>query len=465
MTFLQILILALFAWIFGQIRSTELRKSFLLLVSLFAFYWLQPALPIRNLDFWLPTFTILLIVFTWILLQPNQILSLPSFQHLALILAPVFLITLFRFTPFCCLTPTRPPHPQQLFIPLLTTFLGSLAIIRLIRQKKMLTVILLALVIVLFIILKTPSLALSASTWLHLLTNQNPQYSAATDLQWIGFSYLAFRLLHILLDFRAGRLSIPPLQDFSLYLIFFPSLPAGPIDRFPHFHQQTSLQPDQIQRWESAKRLFLGLFRKFVLADSLALLALSPQNALEIKHPLYLWLALFAYSLRLYFDFSGYTDIAIGIAGFAGIRLPENFNSPYLQNSLIKFWNSWHITLADWFRSYVYNPLVRRLRSNNRLPAWLIILIGQWLVMLLIGLWHGFTLNFACWGAWHALGLFINNRWSEASKRLGRPLLPSPLAELSSWALTFTFVSLGWVWFSLPDIPSALTVFQRLFGS
>jgi D-alanyl-lipoteichoic acid acyltransferase DltB (MBOAT superfamily) len=214
-------------------------------------------------------------------------------------------------------------------------------------------------------------------------------------------------------------------------------------------------------------RILVGIFKKFALADSLALLALNGQNAAQVASTGWTWLLLYAFALRIYFDFSGYTDIALGLGRLAGITLPENFSAPYLKTNLTAFWNSWHITLAQWFRAYVFNPFTRALRAR-RLPIAAIILAGQLLTMLLIGLWHGFTLNFALWGLWHGAGLFLHNRWADWSR--GRPLKGverrpiQPLLKFGGWFLTFHYVVLGWVWFALPEFEQAVGVFKVMFG-
>jgi D-alanyl-lipoteichoic acid acyltransferase DltB (MBOAT superfamily) len=210
------------------------------------------------------------------------------------------------------------------------------------------------------------------------------------------------------------------------------------------------------------------VFKKFALADSLALIALNPQNAAQASSGPWLWVLLYAYALRLYLDFSGYTDIAIGLGRLMGIQLPENFTAPYLKTNLTGFWNSWHMTLANWFRAYFFNPVTRALRSGRSLPLWAILLIGQLGTMLLIGLWHGITVNFAIWGLWHGAGLFAHNRWSDWI----RPRLPGPGEEprlgwalaLGGWFLTFHYVVLGWIWFVIPEPGAALRFFERLFG-
>jgi D-alanyl-lipoteichoic acid acyltransferase DltB (MBOAT superfamily) len=165
---------------------------------------------------------------------------------------------------------------------------------------------------------------------------------------------------------------------------------------------------------DGGQRILLGVFKKFVLADSLAIIALNSQNSMQTAPGVWAWVLLYAYTLRIFFDFAGYTDIALGMGRWLGIHLPENFASPYFKTNLTAFWNSWHITLAQWFRAYFFNPATRALRSSpTKLPVWLVILVGQAGTMLLIGLWHGVTWNFVAWGLWHAIGLFAHNRWSD----------------------------------------------------
>ncbi len=218
-------------------------------------------------------------------------------------------------------------------------------------------------------------------------------------------------------------------------------------------------------------RILSGAFKKFVLADGLALVALNSQNAAQIQSTSWAWVVLYAYALRIFFDFAGYTDIAIGLGRLAGFHLPENFERPYLKTNLTTFWNSWHMTLAQWFRSYYFNPLTRSLRGSKgkvALPAWAIILICQLTTMLLIGLWHGITVNFAVWGLWHGVGLFIHNRWSEwmrprSASLDNRPGLQRSL-KFAGWLLTFNFVVLGWIWFALPSPGMAWNYFRLLAG-
>jgi D-alanyl-lipoteichoic acid acyltransferase DltB (MBOAT superfamily) len=325
-------------------------------------------------------------------------------------------------------------------------------------------------ILITFVVLKTDILALLASAGLRQISGQTTALASPLDLRWLGFSYLAFRLLGALLDHRAGRLPAYTLGEFVTYALFFPAFTAGPIDRSQHFvgdlHKPDGWSPERLL--EGAWRILSGSFKKFVLADSLALLSLSSQNAAQAQGAAWVWIMLYAYSLRIYFDFSGYTDIALGLGKLLGLNLPENFAAPYLKTDLTAFWNSWHITLAQWFRAYFFNPLTRALRTRKQLPVWLILLAAQLSTMLLIGLWHGVSWNFAAWGAWHGLGLFIHNRWADWRRGNPTARAVSPpaqrLAGFSGWLLTFNFVTLGWVWFAMPDLPSAWSIFQKLFG-
>jgi D-alanyl-lipoteichoic acid acyltransferase DltB (MBOAT superfamily) len=211
------------------------------------------------------------------------------------------------------------------------------------------------------------------------------------------------------------------------------------------------------------------LFKKFVIANALGWISLNNVFAQEITSSLSLWILLYCYSLQIYFDFSGYTDMAIGLGRFLGVRLPENFASPYLKPNLTQFWNSWHMTLTQWFRSYFFNPLTRALRSSNlAFASYTIIFLTQISTMVTIGLWHGITLNFVFWGLWHGIGLFIQNRWSDFMRGRSAMDRASPLAQrLVQYVnifLTFNYVSLGWLFFMLPTPAIAWQTMMKLVG-
>jgi len=323
--------------------------------------------------------------------------------------------------------------------------------------------------ILIFILIKLPS---AFSMFFGILSVWRGKAGGGTlSLTWLGFSYVAFRLLHTILDRKAGRLPAVPLADYVNYVIFFPAFTAGPIDRLEHFTHDLH-EPAILDRegWmEAGTRFFLGLFKKFVIADALAWIALNDKFAQQISSPAWMWFLLYSYSLRIYFDFSGYTDIAIGLGRLLGVRLPENFASPYLKPNLTQFWNSWHMTLTQWFRSYFFNPLTRALRSREQsLSPFLIVLVAQVSTMVLIGLWHGVTAGFVLWGLWHGAGLFIQNRWSTYIRGYipawGRTLIGQRVLNVTGVFLTFNFVSLGWLFFTLPTPAKVWNVMAILFG-
>ncbi len=478
MTLIHILTFALLAVLVGQAAPSRWRKGLLLGSSVAAIYWMQPSTPIRNLDFWLPTASILATILVWAVTRPMQprVDSGPGSQAnlpaAALILGVILLIGLTRYLePLCCLTPTRPPEILRVVLVLGVGSVAAALPARLATKKSILPGIAISLLLAIFIILKSDPLARAASAWLRTLSGQSAGLADPLDLRWLGYSYLAFRLLHVLRDYQTGRLPDYSLGDFTTYAIFFPAFSAGPIDRSQHFNNelQQSRRTLPAGITTGGSRILWGVFKKFVLADSLALFSLNAQNAVQVKPGGWTWVLLYAYAFRLYFDFSGYTDVALGLAQIMGIKLPENFDRPYLKQNLTAFWNSWHITLAQWFRAYFFNPLTRALRSSPRkLPVWSIILVGQLGTMLLIGLWHGIAWNFFIWGAWHGLGLFLHNRWSDWARlrlaNLGEGTSLQRALQAGSWLVTFHFVTLGWVWFALPDPRLAWSVFQKLLG-
>jgi D-alanyl-lipoteichoic acid acyltransferase DltB (MBOAT superfamily) len=265
---------------------------------------------------------------------------------------------------------------------------------------------------------------------------------------------------------------MPPvlLGEYVTYVVFFPALSAGPIDRVERFVQDLR-NPLGLcdEDWLYAvQRLLTGMFKKFVLADSLAYVALNAATATTVQPGLWTWTLLYAYSFQIFFDFSGYTDIAIGMARLVGVKLPENFNFPYLKSNLTQFWNNWHITLTQWFRGYFFNPLTRAFRSRQKSSPGMIIFIAQISTMLLIGLWHGVTLNFVLWGLWHGAGLFLHNRWSNFAGVHVRDWASTPsrktLLDASGVLLTFNFVSIGWVFFSMPTLSLTWVVLSKLIG-
>jgi alginate O-acetyltransferase complex protein AlgI len=495
----------------GGLLSTRpaVRGWLIFVASVIALYWLQPSMPVRNMDFWLPTATLALTVFSWLVTAPAEA-RFTRANALAggLLVGLVLLVALTRYIGGGdWLTATRPPLIETVLAGLALIVLLAVGITFALRSRAATGYTLgaaIVLLIVLLVLLKTPALALETGRSLRGLIGQNPALATALDIRWLGISYICFRLIHTLRDRQTGRLPAVDLKTYVSYIIFFPAVIAGPIDRLERFARdfrtvhavqpaaetQPSPRPaaalgivaqpavrfapvfDEAltaDLTEAGRRLALGMFKKFALADSLALIALSPTNALQVREPGWLWLILYLYAFQIFLDFSGYTDIAIGLGRILGIKLPENFNAPYLKPNLTQFWNAWHMTLTQWFRAYFFNPFVRWLRiPQRRVSPSAVLLLSQVSTMLLIGLWHGITLNFVLWGLWHGLGLFAQNRWTEGTRgwfaaREFSPPVQNGLRVIST-LITFHYVALGWVWFVLPAPQTAWTVLLRLFG-
>jgi alginate O-acetyltransferase complex protein AlgI len=468
-----LIVVVLISLIIGRFAQDKWRSWSLMIGSLLAIYWFQPSVPIRHLDFWLPTVCIVMTVLIWVFTRAGAPIDGHRNLITGLVISGVILaIGLTRYLgPVCCLTPSLPPSIIQIFLVVFLVISVSLIFLRFSKGYAGWIYASIIIILGLFVILKSDPLATTASRILRSMSSQSVQLASPFDIRWLGFSYLSFRLLHTLRDRISGRLPDVTLQEFVIYIIFFPALTAGPIDRIQRFIQ------DLRQPYRSStssiligiKRIVIGIFSKFVLADGLALFALSSTSAAQVTSVGWLWVMLYAFALRIFFDFSGYTDIAIGMGQLLGINLPENFERPYLKQNLTLFWNSWHITLAQWFRAYFFNPLTRLLRSSQKaLPAPLIIFVGQLSTFILIGLWHGINWNFAIWGAWQGFGLFIHNRWSDLIRRkdfdfTGHPSL-NRLVNLSSTFLTFNYVALGWVWFTLATPAQSWNTLLKLFG-
>ena len=465
---LTIVVFVAFAMFYALFVPAKWRGWVLFIASVVLIYWLQPTLRIRWLDFFLPTLTLTLTVATWYLTRTNeQTISREDYITLGIVVFLVFGLSLLRFVPadYRLLVASRPPHFSLALIFLVIVTAVVLAMSRLPKRLA----IILVLLIGLFVVLKTEFLASAMSALLRSTTRQDVTLASSLDLNWLGFSYVAFRLIHTVRDRQTGLLPELTLREYVTYVAFFPSFIAGPIDRAERFIKDFR-GLDDIQfapRFvEGTARISVGLFKKFVIADSLAQgMALNPTNAMQTENSFALWLLLYGYALRLFFDFSGYSDMAIGIGILFGIRLPENFKQPYTQTSITKFWQSWHVSLSDWARFYVFSPLSRALLRRD-VASILSVFTAQLATMITIGLWHGVTVNFLIWGIWHGIGLFLHKKWTERTRKFYRGLKDKPsqrrIADGIAWFVTFHYVVLGWVWFALPNLEQSIQVFSQL---
>lgn len=477
-----ILVFALFALLYAGLIRGRARRWALLGASALAVFWLQPWLPLRYADFILPSLTLVLTIAGWWVTRKRgeevQPVRREDWAALGVVMAAALLMGMNRFlAPDLRLTPSRPPGP-----PLWLTIIAIAALILTLiawqlrrgRQKALLLGGVF-LILALFVVLKTPALTEALARWWRGLTGQDQTLASAGDLRWLGFSYVSFRLIHTLRDRQSGLLPELGLAEYVTYVVFFPAFIAGPIDRAERFQKDWLALPDMqgvsaARLGEGAMRILTGMFKKFVIADTLAMgMALTPALAQQTHHALALWGLLYGYAFRLYFDFAGYTDIAIGVGLMLGVRLPENFKRPYLSQDITSFWQRWHITLSNWVRFYLFSPLTRALlRRKPRPSPTLILFLGLMATMIAIGLWHGITWTFFVWGAWHGLGLFIHKQWSDRTRKWYRELAKHPWRKrawsVMAWFLTFQFVALSWVWFLLPDLSLAIRTFLRLFG-
>jgi alginate O-acetyltransferase complex protein AlgI len=270
----------------------------------------------------------------------------------------------------------------------------------------------------------------------------------------LGLSYLTFQVISYLVDVSRGTISAEKdILKFTAYLLFFPKLVSGPITRYKQFRDQmTNLDPAMVDMAGGLRRVLIGSVKRLLIANRLGIVANAvfdlPSPNVE---PLFAWLGLIAYALQIYFDFSGYTDVALGLGRIIGITLPENFNLPYTAQSISEFWRRWHITLSTWFREYVFYPLERRKFHFTNQQINLVI------VFLLTGLWHGPTLTFLAWGLLHGLAIAFESagggRWLKNVWRPARHL----------YALGIILV--GWVFFRSPDLGYAIGFLGRLAGN
>lgn len=271
------------------------------------------------------------------------------------------------------------------------------------------------------------------------------------SLGWapLGLSFFTFQQLWLLKEVYAGSFRPGQGDSLPLYAFFFPSVVSGPILKpqsfFPQLHGERFLRPDGRDFAAGLYAIAMGTAKKVLLADSLGVLVSNGWGRLDRLSAPAAWLVILGYTLQLYFDFSGYCDIAAGAARLLGLRLPVNFNSPYRSLSVGEFWKRWHITLTSFLRECLYFPLGGSRRGTGQ--AYRNILI----VFLVSGLWHGAGWTFLIWGGLHGLAQIAERAWGE-----GRDKLP----KLLRWGLTFGFVNAAWVFFRAPSISGALTLLR-----
>jgi alginate O-acetyltransferase complex protein AlgI len=267
----------------------------------------------------------------------------------------------------------------------------------------------------------------------------------------IGISFFTFQKISYLVDvYRRDSSQANSLIDYLLFVFLFPQLIAGPIVRYKEIADQIKerfIEDGWGNRFDGILRFVLGLSKKVLIADALAPIADGAFSGGDIGM-VDAWLGLVAYTLQIYFDFSGYSDMAIGLGKMMGFLFPENFNWPYVAKGFQEFWRRWHITLSNFMRDYLYIPLGGNQGSTSRT------ITNLWMVFLLSGLWHGASWTFVIWGAWHGLFLSVD-RLTNVFKRM---------PPIGSVGLTFVLVMFGWVWFRADTAAVALDYFANMLG-
>lgn len=266
----------------------------------------------------------------------------------------------------------------------------------------------------------------------------------------LAISFFTFQQIAYLVDSKKGDAGSGSFVEYLLFVSFFPQLIAGPIVHHRQIMSQFAapVLADQKMLTQGLMVFSIGLFKKVMIADQFAVWANSGFGAATALSGLEAWLTSLSYTFQLYFDFSGYSDMAIGLALLFGIRLPQNFNAPYRASDIQDFWRRWHITLSQFLRDYLYIPLGGNRHGKSRMFAALL------LTFLLGGLWHGASWMFVWWGALHGVALCLCRVWQGTGW-----VLPAPLA----WLLTFVFVVVAWVFFRAPDLATATTILSQMF--
>ncbi len=295
---------------------------------------------------------------------------------------------------------------------------------------------------------------------------RNPEF----DLRFVaplGLSYLAFRVIAYMIEIRKGKLEPARIGEYILYVTFWPTLLSGPIERPEPFLTQLRTNPGHTRENFAVgfSRIITGLFKTLILSAFFSKLAapiitmgkmLGPATFFKISVPA-LWLSAFAYYFYLYLDFSGYSDIAIGLSRIFGYKIRENFRWPFLATNIADFWRRWHISLTGWITDYVYFGLGGNRRGLN------IAARNTMIAMILVGLWHGLALHFILWGVYHAVLLIIYRQWRK-EWRAGSRIPDNKLTRFVSWAMTFIAVSIGWMLFALPTFTAIPVIMKLIFG-
>lgn len=267
----------------------------------------------------------------------------------------------------------------------------------------------------------------------------------------LGISFYTFQQVAYVIDAYKHEIEPCGFWTYVLFVIYFPQLVAGPIvhyqEMMPQFGSHKGIRWDLI--WEGLFIFICGLFKKIVIADRLGSFVQQGYGQVDQLAFLSAWVLSLCYTFQLYFDFSGYADMAIGSGLFCGIRLPENFNSPYQSTSIQDFWRRWHITLSVWLKNYIYIPLGG---SRCSLPR---TCVNLFLTFFIGGVWHGAGWTFIIWGTMHGVATVVYRLWSQTGLHLNK---------FFAWFITFNFVNIAWIFFRANSSGDACSLIYKMFN-
>jgi len=289
------------------------------------------------------------------------------------------------------------------------------------------------------------------------ISNANIMLNSNIDLLHIilplGISFFTFTQIAYIVDAYRGEAKEMDYLSYSLFVTFFPHLLAGPILHHKEMMPQFNATKNFAKNYKNiAAGIFLfsiGLFKKVVIADTFAVWATNGFDKAEVLNLIEAWATSLSYTFQLYFDFSGYTDMAIGIALLFNIKFPINFNSPYKATNIQDFWRRWHITLSRFLKDYIYIPLGGNRKGETRTY------LNLFFTFLIGGLWHGAGWTFIFWGFLHGAALVIHRAWQKINFKLNRIL---------AWFITFNFINISWIFFRAKDWDSAIKVLSSMLG-
>ncbi|WP_242839442.1 MBOAT family O-acyltransferase [Butyrivibrio sp. NC2002] len=268
----------------------------------------------------------------------------------------------------------------------------------------------------------------------------------------IGISFFTFQIMSYVIDVYKGQ--VEPQKNilkFALYVMMFPRMMAGPIVRYNDVNREIEDRATSLEMIElGIKRFIMGFAKKVFLANAMGEMADAVFALNGGFNTAYAWLGALSYTLQIYYDFSGYSDMAIGLGLVFGFHFSENFNYPYISSSIQEFWRRWHISLSSWFRDYVYIPLGGNRKGRIRTY------VNLWTVFLLTGIWHGAAWQFIIWGLYHGLFMFI--------ERLGLGKLLKRVPKVIGHVYALVIVVIGWVFFRADNISIAVNYIQNMFA-